>query len=31
MFGGLGFLAVGSNEGEGQLQTQRYSLCILTD
>lgn len=26
IFGGLGFLAVGSNEGEGQLQTQRYSL-----
>ncbi|MFC2176082.1 PorP/SprF family type IX secretion system membrane protein [Bacteroidota bacterium] len=26
IFGGIGFLAVASNEGEGQIQTQRYSL-----
>lgn len=26
IFGGIGFLAVASNEGEGQLQTQRYSI-----
>lgn len=26
LFGGIGFLAVAGNEGEGQLQTQRYSL-----
>lgn len=26
IFGGLGFLVVAGNEGEGQLQTQRYSL-----
>ncbi len=26
IFGGIGFLAVAGNEGEGQLQTQRYSL-----
>jgi type IX secretion system PorP/SprF family membrane protein len=26
LFGGIGFLAVASNEGEGQLQTQRYSF-----
>jgi len=26
LFGGIGFLAMASNEGEGQLQTQRYSF-----